>query len=167
MKLLIVGHSYVADLKTLEVKEFQTGGQQVQVTYIYKRGGSYDTYLGDLSVFDRITAVQADVTLVILGGNSISNNRTNAEIYDSIRKFYTKLRASSPTSRIAAAQVELRFYNSENRWDCPVGEDYIKRRVAINNFLKRLKLKDNILMISGVNRLDNQQYYKDFVLEMG
>ena len=63
-------------------------------------------------------------------------------------------------SKIVAAQVELRFYKVDNRWDCPVGNDYHQRRVALNNFLKALKYKDHILMIAGPNRLDNRSLFR-------
>ena len=153
----------MADLRDLGVRHFQVGTERVDLEFVFKRGGSYQTYLDNNYLFERARLTNADVVLVILGGNAISNDVTNPEIYAVARKFYTKLRESFPNSKIIAAQVECRYYQPENRWNCPSGKGYCKRRIALNNFLKRLKTKDHILMISGDNRLDQEKYYHDAV----
>ena len=160
MQVLVVGHSYVCDLSEDGSDWFEVGEQKVEIQYFGKRGASYDTFLNNPQLFDDLSQFKPDIVIVILAGNSIRNSVTNKEIYYKATEFYKKLRVIYPLSKIVAAQVELRFYKVGNRWNCPVGNDYHKRRVALNNFLKALKYKDHILMIAGPNRLDNRSLFR-------
>ena len=162
--LLVVGHSHVADLRGLGVKEFQVGGETVRVRYVFKRGGTYDSYLDDEGLYSRVTSSRADIIVVILIGNLIKDSVSNEQITRKARDFYGKIRADFPGTTIVATQPEQRFYKVGNRFGCPVGRDYEVRRRQLNNFLRRsLKSKDHILMISGPGRLDNQDLYRDEV----
>ena len=64
-----------------------------------------------------------------------------------------------PNTVLIASQAESRYLNPAFRSIPP--SDYIKRRDALNRFLKRFCLKDFILQISEPGRLDNVKYYND------
>ena len=160
MKLLIIGHSYVKSLSKLNVKNFSVGEHTVEVKYLYKSGASYSTILDKSSYLDQAEEYNPDFVLVVLAGNSLSNSCPNKKIYEQIREFYLVLRARLPNSIIISAQVELRYYAENNRWNCPTESEFRKRRSSVNKFLNRLKLKNYVLNISGPGRLDNPKYYK-------
>ena len=106
---------------------------------------------------------QPDFIIVILGGNSISNNVDNYTIISQCKEFYKILRFFFQTSVIISAQVELRFYKPKNKFNCPCIESFKKRRSELNKCLNRLKDNDSLLMVAGPNRLDNEGYYRDEV----
>ena len=149
MKLLIIGHSYVKSLSKLNVKNFSVGEHTVEVKYLYKSGASYSTILDKSSYLDQAEEYNPDFVLVVLAGNSLSNSCPNKKIYEQIREFYLVLRARLPNSIIISAQVELRYYAENNRWNCPTESEFRKRRSSVNKFLNRLKLKNYVLNISG------------------
>ena len=161
MRLLIIGHSYVSELSNSGLKSFDTEGELVTVRYICRSGGTYDKFLTEPGLFERIeNEEKPDYILVILAGNSISNNTTNEEIHSSARAFYNRLRESFPDSKMIATQAEKRFYKPGNRWNCPTETEYTRRRDQFNRFLLKATFKDHILMIAGTGRLDNRYYYK-------
>ena len=163
MQLLIIGHSYVRDLSQLRNTPFVACGQTINVEVIWKNGGTYDLFLGDSDVFERVSNLSADLILVILAGNSIKRSVANKDIFESASKFYTRLRTAAPQAKLVAAQVEPRYYQEGNKWDCPVGREFHVRRVQVNNFLKAFKGKDHIFQVSGPGRLDNSSLFKDSV----
>ena len=159
MNLLQIGHSYVHDLVKEIPLVFETAGHTIEVSGIYKSGGTYNDFLNIPNLWSRVEAQKADIIVVILAGNSITESVTNSQIYTSSRLFYRRLRNQFPAAKIVSAQVEPRFYKAGNKWGCPVGTEFHKRRVAINNFLRTLKIKDHILMVGGPNHLDNIDLY--------
>lgn len=163
MKLLILGHSYVRDLKTLNIERYMVDQKSVEIEYSTIPGASYDTYLDNPDLLKNNLKNKPDVIVVILGGNSINRDITNYETFKKCRAFYTLLRAEAAHATIISAQVELRFYSTPNRFGCPPPEEFRKKRNELNKFLNRLKLKDFMLIIAGPGRLDNEQYYKDEV----
>lgn len=163
MKVLVFGHSYVRDLQNLGVKCMKYEQQTVEIDYKYFSGANYSTFLSDNSPLLQSIAHKPEVIVVILGGNSISRDVTNFELFKQCRAFYKLLRDNLPHSRIIAAQIELRFYDTPNRFGAPGPEDFRKRRNGLNRFLQSLKLKDNLLIIAGPGRLDNKDYYRDNV----
>ena len=164
MKLLICGHSYAADLERFCVNQFEVDSVVFELSYVHRRGATYDTLLRDEGFWNDIDLIVPDYILVILGGNSIKCHVSNLEIYKVAREFYSTLKGKHPDATIISAQIELRFYKLVNRWNCPSGDDYLTRRVAVNNFIKRLTKLDNkhhILQVGGDCRLDNRELYRD------
>ena len=144
------------------LKSFVTEGELVTVRYVFRKGRTYDKFLTEPRLFERIeNEEKPDYFLVILSGNSISNNTTNDEIYISARAFYTRLRESFLASKIIATQAEKRFYKAGNKWKCPTETEYDRRRNQINRFLSKSTFKDHLLMIAGTGRLDKRYYYKN------
>ena len=163
MKVLLIGHSYVRDLQDLGYDSFIKENIEFSVKYVYKNGGNYKSMLDDTELLETAFNFHPDIVIVILAANSLKNNVPNSEIHIHCRNFYQLLRIRLPKAKIIAAQIELRFYSATNQWDAPEIESYEKRRRDLNNFLKRLKLKDAIMMVAGPNRIDNRVYYRDGV----
>ena len=163
MRLVIIGHSYVKALWRTGVRQFVTAGINIEVSFMYREGADYNTYLTDGDLFDKIRQHNPDFVIVILAGNAIKGSNSNADIKDQRKQFYTKLREVFPKGivKIVAAQVESRFYKPGNQWNCLLEDDYKKRKTGINTFLARLNLKDHLLMVGGPYRLDNRDLYED------
>ena len=163
MRLLIIGHSYVKALWQTGVRQFVAAGTNIEVSFVYRGGTDYNTYLNDTTLFDRIERHKPDFIIVILAGNSINGKYTNADIKIQGTQFYSKLRENFPKGvvKIVASQVEPRFYKPGNRWNCPLEDEFKKRKSGVNNFLKKLTLKDHLLMVGGSYRLDNRNLYGD------
>ena len=163
MRLLIIGHSYVNALQRTGITRFVAAGINIEVSFVHRGGADYNTYLTDRNLFDQIKRHNPDFVIVILAGNAIKGSNSNDDIREQGKRFYTKLREIFPEGivKIVAAQVEPRFYEPENRWNCPLEDEYKRRKTGINTFLARLKLKDHILMVGGPYRLDNRDLYRN------
>ena len=158
MKLMILGHSYVRDLSKLYILSFDLE-QNVQIKYWYWSIASYEKFLENPSLLSDAISYNPDFVLVILGGNSITKDVGSHELFIRCRKFYQLLRDSLKYSIIISAQVELRRYTG-NDHETPQYRIFIQKRNGINQFLKRLKSKDHMLIIAGPGRLDSTKYYK-------
>ena len=91
---------------------------------------------------------------------------SNLEIYKVACEFYATLKGKHSDATIISAQVELRFDKPVNRWNCPSGDEYLTRRIAVNNFIKwltKLSNKHHILQVGGDCWLDNKELYRDEV----
>ena len=161
MKLLLFGHSYVRDLSNLGILNFRVNQFDISVKYLYWPGAGYKKFLDNPSLIAEAVKYKPDIVVVILGGNSIRRDIGNHELFDHCRKFYTILRDLTPDSLIIPAQVQLRRYSREPRkLEYPQFRIFKQKRNSLNQFLKRLKLKDNLLIIAGLGRLDSVEYYK-------
>lgn len=164
MKLLIFGHSYVRDLKSLNQYSLRYDQQNINISYASYPGATFDTFLKDSTkVSNTLSENNPDVIVVILGGNDINRDITNYELFKKCREFYELLRRLAPSAIIIAAQVESRFYKTPNVHSAPAPDEFQKKRKALNKYIHRLKTKDNLLIIAGPGRLDNKTYYRDQV----
>ena len=142
------------------VRKFKINETAVKVKYLYKSGANYNSILDKTDFIDQAEEYEPDFVLVILAGNSIDCDTSNQKIFDNIKEFYLVLKSRLPNSIIISALSELRFYQENNKWNCPTIERFKKRRHSVNKYLNRQKSKDYILNISGPGRLDNKEYYK-------
>lgn len=163
LKVLLLGHSYVRDLEGLGHNAYTVEGVTFELQYMHISGGTFESFIDGGDLLRQAFSFCPDIVIVILGGNDLTNAVTNEEFYQRCRTFYVKLKAGMPGAFIIHAQIELRFYKSGNRWNAPVINDYKKRRVTLNNFLKRVKCSNAIMMIGGPNRMDCKAYYRDGV----
>ena len=163
MKFVIFGHSYVRDLESLGHFSMSTSKGKINIEYSSRPGANIDTYLKDPTILEEIADSKPDIVLAIVGGNSIVNGTTNHELCVKLREFYKILRHKLPHALIIAAQVEQRFYKENNRFNAPQAEEFKARRRSLNTAIKRIKDKDNVLIVSGTNRLDHEVYYRDGV----
>ena len=161
MKLLIFGHSYVRDLRNLNIFKFHFEDITIDIKYSFWPGASYKKFLDNPETLKSIVQYKPDITIVILGGNAILKSVGAYELQHQCRQFYKLLRCLIPDSLIIAAQVELRTYKPENRFGSPLPAEFKRKRNNLNTFLKRLKLVDNLLIIAGPGRLDNPIFYRD------
>lgn len=162
MHIVILGHSYVRDLRDFSAR---VGGNRVRgwtIDYCCKPGASYDTYVKNPELLERALVRNPDILVVILGGNSISNDRTNTQVLNSCLSFYTLLR-SKYQGIVVSSQVELRFYKPNNKFAAPQSDIFKRRRNRVNKFLYKSNFNDAVLMIAGPGRLDNRKYYRDSV----
>ena len=97
MKLLIVGHSYVRELQRqrtwhLNLKlKLEQGKQPYDVIFKEYPIKDYRFFLDNRNLFEEISIVNPDITVIIFGGNSIVDSKTNTEITKEIREFYNIL----------------------------------------------------------------------------
>jgi len=160
-KVMIVGHSYVRDLESFIGGSFAAEGTRFRVSFYHKKGASYRNFLQDEEFFQRVRRVKPHFVIVILAGNSISHPKN--VIARECEEFYGRLRYSCPNSTVISAQVELRFYQRNNRWNAPSGRDYDSKRNWINDLLRRNMYSDGMLVLEGRHGIDDRSLYRDFV----
>ena len=114
MQVAVVGHSYAHELKKAGYEHCDIFGTRAKFDYVYKRGGTYNDYLDSTDLFDRVRALNPDVIVVILGGNSIKNGNDLTKTKLTITDFYKRLKEICPSSKIISAQIEKRFYEADN-----------------------------------------------------
>ena len=163
MNVLVIGHSYVKDLSKLGHNSFTIDQNHYNVKFWYKSGATYKKFFVDRSFDQKIQIYNPDYIVVVLMGNSLTQNNSNSDIYAECREFYDNLKSAAPDAVIISAQIEARYYKPNNKWNAPVGEEFFKRRSILNKFLCRLKQKRFVLSVTGPGRLDNENYYRDEV----
>ena len=100
MKVLVVGHSYAKDLErlfltytnlTLELKN----NKQVKFDIHFHAypGKDYEHFLNNPELFEVIKLEDPDMVIIILGGNSIVETKTNFQIAQNIRLISTHLKS--------------------------------------------------------------------------
>ena len=113
MKVLFYGHSYVRDLhqKCNWAKPLIVGGQEVHVDcqFRYFPGKDCKLLVNRSQESAVLASINPDYIIVILGGNSIVESRTNGEINDLAAGFYARLNACLPHAVVIAAQIEPRY----------------------------------------------------------
>ena len=173
MKVLVVGHNYARDLKrmiphynnlTLELKNDEE--VQFDIRFLAYPGKDYEHFLDNPELFDLIKSEEPDVIVIILGGNSIVESKTNTQITQNIKLFYTHLNSVVRDSCIRlAVQIEARFPLPNNPFGAPLAFEYNQRRNVINNYvnknIKKLGLVDGIISLGGVGFLNNEEEYND------
>ena len=136
---------------------------QVSLHFTFSAGCKLTHYICNPHLLLAAKNFNPDVIIAIIGGNDIVNSISTEDLHKNCRDFYTFLRSEFPNSKIVGSQVELRFYNQNNRFNCPPHFEFDLRRKSFNTFLKRLKVKDCILQVQGHERLDDRTLYRDEV----
>lgn len=171
MKVLVYGHSYVRDLQSkcqwgdsILVKEKP---EKVEYHFRYFCGKDFEFILNREGEFDIVDSLAPDVIVVVLGGNSIVNSKTNDQIRTLILDFFSKLRESLPDCTIIAAQIEPRFCDPGNRHGTPEAEEFNRRRTVLNNFMnktvKKAGLINYMMLLGSTEFLNHHQYFTDGV----
>lgn len=160
MRLLIFGHSYVRDFARTNTFKFQFETSVVKIKYSYYPGVTYRKVLDNPNIItDTLLSYKPDFIVCIVGGNSISDDITCAELCRECKQFYELIRSISCELIIIPTQVELRFYKPGNKFHSPTIETFKKKRDSLNRFINKLKIKDHICMIGGPSRLDHKVFY--------
>lgn len=161
MRLLIFGHSFVRDFSRTNKFKLQFGALTVNIKYSYFPGVTYRKILDNPQLIsDTILSYNPDFLICVVGGNSISIDKTCAELCRECRQFYELIRSLSSKLIIIPAQVELRYYQPGNKFKSPTIEIYKRKRDSLNRFINKLKVKDHILMIGGPSRLDHKVFFQ-------
>ena len=165
MKLLILGSSHAKYLKKYDRRRVRNIlGEQVFFNYQEFSGKGFEYFIDNPGEIDDVIAYKPDMVLVILGGNSISTERTKRTLLNNCRTFYQLLRDRldilSPNTKIIASQVFLRWvYN--NNYNTPKPEPYKTARNYLNNYINKLRTKDYTLLVAGKTKLDKRKHFKD------
>ena len=175
MRLLMLGHSYVRDLKRFSDwhrdlhLELDNGFNiPIDVRFQAYPGKDYSHFLNNLELFELVREVKPEVVVIILGGNSIVNNVTNCEINTKAKEFYVHLNNVLPSGCLRlATQIEPRFPFEGNRFGAPTAIEYGRRRNVINNYInKQIKKSgavDGVIMLGGESYLNNEASFSDGV----
>ena len=170
MKVLIYGHSYVRDLVKLQWKpELTVNGEQQTIHYSFRYfpGKDYEFLLNKDQEFEVLAEIKPDYVILVLGGNSIVNFKSNNEIKTTISEFYLRLHASLPHTIKLAVQIEPRYYLTGNHFHAPTAEEFNRRRQVLNNYLnKAIKKKghlDHMVLLGSAADLNPTLYLADGV----
>ena len=133
MKALLLGHSYVRHLECLgnwNRELMLANGEKVDCKFLFKShpGKEYKYLLDNPQEFGIIRAINPDVIIVILGGNSLCDEHTNIEINDLGSEFYKLKQVVRSDCLRLAVQIEPRFVDAGNRFGTPEAEAYNRRR---------------------------------------
>ena len=87
MKILLFGHSYVRHLERLGNWDRELSlisGKKVDCKFLFKShpGKDYEYLLSNPQEFEIVRLINPDISVVILGGNSISDKHSNTKIND-------------------------------------------------------------------------------------
>ena len=171
MKVLVYGHSYVRDLHHKchwenEILVNQTR-EPVEYHFRYFPGKDYGYLLQKEGEFGAVSAINPDIIVVVLGGNSIVASNSNDKIRALILEFYTKLREALPNAVIIAAQIEPRFNTPGNRHGAPEADEFNRRRTVLNNYMNRsvktAGLINFMVLLGSTNFLNHHKYFSDGV----
>ena len=170
MKVLIYGHSYVRDLhQKCSWEEALPEGRALDITYEFRYfpGKDFEYILNKPGEFDDLAGLNPDIIVVVLGGNSITFDKTNNEIKDLMHCFYKKLNDTLPRAIKLAVQIEPRFCLPGNRHGAPEAEEFNRRRQVLNNFvnktIKKNGLVDHMVLLGSTEYLNHHQFFRDGV----
>ena len=154
-EILIIGHSYVRDLK------IRSGGfiNNARCKFLYLPGSCFRHY--DEHFFTRISRRGSyKYVFVVLGGNSLVRDLDFRMMREEITTFYELLNLSFSNSKIVPIEVEMRFYKEDNKWDALPEDKFKIVRNALNRFIRTAKFGHHYLQIGGPSRMDNADFYK-------
>ena len=167
MKVSIIGHSYVRDLKRFVGNQcsFLCENTDVNLNFIFIPGATFVTFLERPHILLTLDQQKPDVIIVILGGNDITHYKELKEVKHQCYTFFRDLRERYPTAHLIASQIELRFVKDgdSHKFGTPHFELFNKLSLHYNKWLNKQKFKDALLVIRGHQKLDNASYYRDSV----
>lgn len=159
-KVAYLGHSYVRDLKRLDILQDKIGdSEQCVIQYFSIPGSCFKTWLDFPKQLSLCMDYNPDFLLICLGGNSITEHVSDIGLQEYCYKFYELLGSLLPNTILIAVQVETRFPIIPNKFGTPCYEIYKKRRLKFNKFLKKFKLRHYLANIQSPGRLDDRKYY--------
>lgn len=165
MKVLLLGHSYVRDLKQfidspiIKVKS----NLYLELEFLTIPGSTFETFINSLSYLEKATNLSPDIIIIILGGNDIKINVPLQHIYHSCKEFFKLIKNKLPNAYCIVSQIEDRYHTHINRFLTPTFENFRTLSNSYNRWLLRQDFKDRVLCIKGPNKLSNRTLYKDSV----
>ena len=161
-RFVIFGHSWVERLARLGIKSIEQDGRKIEVLYKYKPGLTFERINGDERLLHEVGQYLPQYVLVILGGNDVGSAKPIEEVENECAIFYSTLREFVPQAIIIAAQMENRFYEKDNEWGAPTGEEFEKKRKRFNRFVNfKLRDKDYLLRMGGPAHQEDKKCFED------
>ena len=171
MKALIIGHSYVRDLKSFSELHHQSRiklpeGFDLHLFFSFVPGATFETYLNHPELLDASGNINPDIVVIILGGNDLRSDVSLSVVKNNCFHFFKLIKSKFPSSFIIGTQIESRFVEPGDKYErfgTPHTEAFSKLSVYYNSWLNKQKFKDRLVCIRGPNKLDNRSLYKDSV----
>ena len=161
-RLVILGHSWVERLSRLGIKSLKQDGRKVEVDYKFKRGLTFEQIIGDERLLHEVGKYLPHYVLVILGGNDVGSPKHIEEVENECAIFHSMLREFVPQAVIITSQMENRFYDEDNEWGAPTGEEFEKKRKRYNRFVHwSLREKDYLLRMGAPAHQEDQSCFED------
>ena len=162
MKVLLLGHSYVRDLKNYCERNgcyyLKENGVEVELLFDSIPGATYDTFLQLPLKFKEISYIKPDVVLTVLGGNDIKVNCDLAVVKNQCRSYFEQLRQSLPDEFLVTLEVESRYLRETNKHGTPEVKRYRIISNYFNSWLKKQRFKDWVVCIRGSGRLCKREF---------
>lgn len=164
MKVAYIGHSYVRDISKLGYQFSKFNDSKLfEIKYFSIPGSNFLTWIDWPDQLHSCVEFSPNILVIVLGGNSIVDQISDADLRHNCKVLFTILRNCLPKTILISTQVELRFLSTPNRFGTPEFALYKKRRDKFNQFLKSFKEKDFLACVAGPGRIDNPKYYRDSV----
>ena len=160
MRIAIVGHSFVRDLSNLGDTEGILPNQtKYTVQYYSIPGSTVFDWAKNPKEFRDCVSWNPDFVVVVLGGNSITDNNSDSDIRRKYNDFLDLIDEKLPFAKIVATQVELRDYQVPNKFHAPAFTEFKRRRDRFNDFLRRNKGVHFRACVGGPKNLDDFELY--------
>ena len=171
MKAVIIGHSYVRDLKShITVNSAKLvklpDGSDLELYFSFVPGATFETYLNQPGLLEFVSQINPEIIVVVLGGNDIHCDVNLSSVKNNCYQFFKLLKSKFPSAFLIGSQIESRFIEPGDRYErfgTPYTDVFSKLSVYYNSWLNKQKFKDKLLCLRGPNKLDNKSYYKDSV----
>lgn len=160
MEIVIIGHSYVRDLERLRVFQICDKNLTLNLNYFYIAGATFQTFLDNFEILNKVFDRKPDIVVVYLGGNDIKINVHIQKVYEDSSRFYSLLRSNLPNSFIIASQIEPRYLTAVNYHFTPPADQFSRLANYYNKWLLKQKFKDRLLVIKGSHKLSETSLYK-------
>ena len=159
-KVCLAGHSYIRDLRNLDISEISVDDRfQVQFKYIFKPGANIP-YFSHINNLEPLFSFAPDIVFLFLGGNDL---RLDFDIHDTISQYkllVQSIASNLPEAVIICSYIEPRFAEANSRFNSPDPSTYKALAKKFNNWLQRWDLPYRKLLTWGRNRFENRNLFK-------
>ena len=140
----LLGHSYIRDLKSLDIHEIVIDSSyRIQFNYIFKPGANIPYFLKNENL-ESLYSCAPDVVFLFLGGNDI---RLDFDIHETISQYKLLVQiiaCNLPKTDIICSYIEPRFAAANRRFKTPDPGEYTKLAKK-----KKKKKKKSIIGCKG------------------
>lgn len=158
-KVGLIGHSYVRDLKNLDISEICVDDKfKVEFKYIFKSGATISYFC--THNLDSLFAYKPDIVFIVLGGNDL---RADLDIHDTIanyRLLVQRIVDNLPEAAIICSYIEPRFAEANSRFNTFDFCGYRALAKKFNNWLQKWDLPYRKFLTWGSNRFENKELFK-------
>ena len=159
-KACLLGHSYIRDLKNLEISEIAVDDcYKVYFQYLFKPGGNIP-YFSQFNNLEPLFSFTPDIIFIFLGGNDL---RLDFDIHNTISQYkllVQTIASNLPGSAIICLYIEPRFAEANSRFNTPDRSTYRALAKKFNNWLQHWDLPYRKCLTWGKNRFENKSLFK-------